>query len=97
MSPKGKRPRERAVNLLELCFVFLKLRPRLFQGLTDPAVVYCDSFGKLWKEELCNRKIELKSSLPEEQMQAERERERQRRRRVEMSAAKEREDRERES
>ena len=58
-----------------------------------PSVVYCDSFGKLWKEELCNREIEELLSLRNRGRQ----RKRQRRRKVEKSAAKERErDRERE-
>ena len=50
----------RAVNLLELCFLFLAklvncIPERLFRGLFDPSVIYSDSFSKLWKEELCNR------------------------------------------
>ena len=62
----------RAVNLLELCFVFLAklvncIPERLFLGLIDPSVVYTDSFSKLWKEELCNRVC-----LSEEQKQTER-------------------------
>ena len=68
---------------VKLCVVFLnwqtaflKLRPRLFQGLPDPSVVYCDSFSKLWKEELCNREIEELLFLRNRGRQREKEKER---------------------
>ena len=91
------------MNLLELCPLFLRVGLPYIGSMSPslgsenvPSVVYCYTFSKLWKEEVCNREIEELLSEEQRYRQREKERERQRRRKSRDVCYKGERDRERE-